>query len=287
MEKSLFETDRFFEILNTILSTLDINQILTEVVEDIRSIIQADRCTLYLIDRENNELYSKVLQADGLVEVRIPVTKKSLAGYSTITKKVVNIRDAYDDSALRRLDADLCFDRRWDQKSGFRTESVLVVPIPVKAGKDIIGVFQAFNKTGGFTVSDVGIMEQLSYLLGIAVQNALLYQIIEDEKKLLEYIIDDIGEGVCILDMRKRVVAANKFLEVMSGHRYTLQEMTGEYFFELFENFRKTQLEEKVDEAILHGFRKAALLEVLEVKIIPYLDDKGRVKRLVLIFTRT
>jgi len=128
-------------------------------------------------------------------------------------------------------------------------------------------------------------MERFSYLLSITLNNALLYQTIEDEKRLKEYILDDIEEGVCILDMKKRIVSASKFLEVMSGLRYPVQKMAGKYFFELFPAFSNTQLEEKIDEALLHGFKRIALLEVLEVKIIPYLDHKGTVKRLIVIFT--
>ncbi|MEW6215308.1 MAG: GAF domain-containing protein [Nitrospirota bacterium] len=288
MELLPLETDKFFSILdtiNTILSTLNIDEILTTVVKEIQSILKAERCTLYLIDRESNELYSKVLQADGLEEIRVPITKNSLAGYSAIKREIVNVKDAYDDAELKAIDKELCFDRRWDKKSRYRTESVLVIPIPIKTEGDIIGVFQALNKSGGFSDSDENAMEQFSYLLGIAINNALLYQTIEDEKKLKEYIIDDIEEGVCILDTKKRIISANRFLEIMSGMRYPVQAMIGEYFFELFPNFTNTQLEEKINEVLLYGFKKVALLEVLEVKIIPYLDDKGKVKRLILIFT--
>lgn len=281
----LLNSDKFFDILNTILSTLKMNELLTTVVEEIQSIIKADRCTLYLIDREGNELYSKVLQADSLVEIRIPLTKNSLAGFSAITRRIVNVKDAYDDSELKAIDKELCFDKRWDKKSGYRTKSVLVMPIPVKMSGEIIGVFQALNKSGGFIDADVGIMEQFSYLLGIAVKNALLYQIIEEEKKLKDSIIDDIDEGVCIIDTKKRIISANRFLEVMSGKRYPVQEMIGEYFYDIFPNLKNTQLEEKMNEVLLCGFKKVALLEVLEVKIIPYHDDTGRVKRLILIFT--
>jgi hypothetical protein len=127
-------------------------------------------------------------------------------------------------------------------------------------------------------------VKQLSYLLGIALNNALLYQTIEDERKLKEYIIDNTEEGVCILDMKKKIVSASKFLEVMSGLRCPVQRMTGEYFFELFPNFINTQLEEKMNEVLVYGFKRTVFLEVLEIKIIPYLDDKGRVKRLIVIF---
>ena len=285
MEQLSLETRKFFSILHTIFSTLNIDEILTTVVKEIQSILKADRCTLYLVDRESNVLYSKVLQADGLIEIRVPLTKNSIAGYSALTKKIVNVIDAYDDEELRHIDRELSFDKRWDRESGYRTRSILAMPIFMKTDDEVIGVFQALNKPEGFTGSDIVAMERFSYLLSITLNNALLYQTIEDEKRLKEYILDDIEEGVCILDMKKRIVSASKFLEVMSGLRYPVQEMAGKYFFELFPAFSNTQLEEKIDEALLHGFKRIALLEVLEIKIIPYLDHKGTVKRLIVIFT--
>ena len=285
MEQLSLETRKFFSILHTIFSTLNIDEILTTVVKEIQSILKADRCTLYLVDRESNVLYSKVLQADGLIEIRVPLTKNSIAGYSALTKKIVNVIDAYDDEELRHIDRELSFDKRWDRESGYRTRSILAMPIFMKTDGEVIGVFQALNRPEGFTGSDIAAMERFSYLLSITLNNALLYQTIEDEKRLKEYILDDIEEGVCILDMKKRIVSASKFLEVMSGLRYPVQEMAGKYFFELFPAFSNTQLEEKIDEVLLHGFKRIALLEVLEVKIIPYLDNKGMVKRLIVIFT--
>ncbi len=286
MEQLYIETGKFFNILSTILSTLDINEILTNVVGEIRCILNADRCTLYLIDRETNELYSKVLQAENLVEIRVPIMKSSLAGYSATTEKIINIRDAYDDGELQGIDGELSFNKSWDQKSGYRTESVLVVPIPIKSGKEIIGIFQALNKPGGFSDLDVNTMEQLAYLLGIAVNNALLYQAIEEEKKLREYIIDDIEEGICILDTKRRITSASKFMEVMSGMRHTIESMTGENLFDVFPSFLGSELEEKINDVMVKGYKMIVQLSVLEVKIIPYLDEKGKTRKLILIFTR-
>lgn len=285
MQDLALSTGKFFDILDTILSTLDIDVLLTTVVKEIQSIIGADRCTLYLINSEANELYSKVLQADNLKEIRVPITKTSLAGFAATTGRVLNIRDAYDDDELRSVDPDLSFDKTWDQNSGYRTRSVLVMPIPIKA-TGVIGVFQAFRNAGGFAAESVDIMEQLAYLLGIAVNNALLYQAIDDERRLREYIIDDIEEGICILDRKRRVLSASKFLEVMSGMRYSAASMEGQDFFELFPSFSGTELEEKMGEVFRDGFKKIAQLEVLQIKIIPYMDDKGKITKLILIFTR-
>ena len=160
------------------------------------------------------------------------------------------------------------------------------MPIPHKSSEDIIGVFQALNSPDGFSDHDVQVMEQLAYLLGIAVNNALLYQTIEEEKKLREYIIDDIEEGICILDTKKRILSASKFLELMSGMRYTADMMVGENLFDLFPTFVGTELEEKIADVFRDGFKKIAQLAVLEIKIIPYTDEKGKVRKLILIFSR-
>ncbi|MBA4392354.1 MAG: hypothetical protein C0407_02260, partial [Desulfobacca sp.] len=90
----------------------------------------------------------------------------------------------------------------------------------------------------------------------------------------------------CILDTQKQILSANVFLEVMSGWRYNSAQMEGVPFFDLFPSFSNTQLDEKIDQVLLEGFTKTALLEVLEVKIVPYLDEKGKVKKLILIFSR-
>jgi signal transduction protein with GAF and PtsI domain len=278
--------EEFLSLLDLVLSTLQVDELLTTVVKEIKGILGAERCTLYLMDSENQVLYSKVLQADNLIEIRIPVSKKSLSGYSAVTQKILHIHDAYDQEELTTIDPELFFDKTWDEKSGYRTRSVLVVPVPAKTRGQLIGVFQALNKPGGFSESDLTAVKNLAYLLGIALHNALLYQTIEEEKKLREYIINDIEEGICILDIHKHILSANYFLEVMSGMRYTLNQMEEAPFFTLFPSFSNTQLEEKIDQVLQEGFSKTALLEVLEVKIVPYLDEKGKVKKLILIFSR-
>lgn len=286
MKSLALTTDTFFSILDIVLSTLHIDEILTTVVDEIRSLLKAERCTLYLVDHETQELYTKVLQARELVEIRLPITKTSLAGYTATTGKTLNVADAYDLAELSAIDPDMEFDRRWDAASGYRTRSMLVVPVPMRSKDSIIGVFQALNKEGGFDDHDVELLEQLAYLLGIAVTNALLYQAIEDERRLREYIIDDIGEGICIINTKKEIIAANRFIEVMSGLRYSTDEMIGKGLFEVFPHFEGTGLVDKLHDVFEYGFRTEAVLEILEVKLIPYLDETGRVKKVILIFSR-
>ncbi|MFH1146891.1 MAG: GAF domain-containing protein [Pseudomonadota bacterium] len=278
------DAGRFVSILETMLSTLNIEEILTTVVKDVSEILGVEKCTLYLLDRENNELYSKVLEGSGLGEISVPISKSSLAGYAATAGKTIKIKDAYDTQELQAVDKELVFDDRWDRQSGIRTRSVLTVPVRAKG--EIIAVFQAINKTGGFSASDRRTMEQLTFLLGIAVSNCLAYRAIEEEKRFREYIIDDIEEGICILDTKKRIISGNSFLEVMSGMRYSRESMTGRYFFDIFPGLKDTEIGEKIDEVLACGFKKIALSEILETKIIPYLGESGSLSRVILIFTR-
>ncbi|MBF0329335.1 MAG: GAF domain-containing protein [Nitrospirae bacterium] len=278
--------DNFFNILETILTSLDINEILTSVVEQVRNILKAERCTLYILDRENYEMYSKVLQAENLVEIRVPIKKSSLAGYSAETANYLNIKDAYDDAELKAADPELAFDKSWDMKSGYRTQSVLVIPIPFRTNGPTIGVLQALNKPGGFTQKDVEMMQELAILIGIAVNNALLYQKVDEERLLRTYIMDDIEEGICILNTKKTIMSASRFMEMMSGMRYTVDSMIGANFLEIFPNFVGTELEEILNDVLAKGYKMICQLSVLEVKVIPYVDDKNKVRQLILIITR-
>jgi PAS domain S-box-containing protein len=286
MKRLALNTEIFFSTLDRILSTLQINEILTSVVDDIRATLGADRCTLYLIDNETQELYTKVLQSQELIEIRLPLTKTSLAGYTAVTGKTLNIRDAYNSEEILAIDPELSFDRRWDEASGYRTSSVLVVPVPIQRQNKVVGVFQALNKAGGFSAQDVVSAEQLAYLLGIAVTNALLYQAVEDERRLREYIIDDIEDGICIINAKEEIVSANRFIEVMSGLRYSVEEMKGKNLFDVFPQFSDSVFVEKLRDVFEYGYRTEALLEMVAVKLIPYLDENGRLRKVILIFSR-
>lgn len=104
-----------------------------------RSLVNADRCSLWLIDNVKNELWTKV--AHGVDELRIPINA-GLVGHSVSTGEALLIDDAY---------ADERFDRRSDEKTHYRTTSVMTVPLMDGAGK-VMGVYQAINKQGASSV---------------------------------------------------------------------------------------------------------------------------------------
>src|SRR5262249_305569 len=108
------------QITNHINSAESIQQILISVKEGLVHLLDCERLTIYALDTKNQVLYS--IQKVGTIpkEIRVPKSFESIAGYAALSRKTVNIRDAYDSIELGKLHPTLRFDQRWDKMSGFR-----------------------------------------------------------------------------------------------------------------------------------------------------------------------
>ncbi len=147
-------------------STLDLDKLLGLILDSAVKSIDADRGTVYLVDPIKREIWSKVLQGDNMVEIRLPLGK-GIAGYVAQTGETINIADAYNDP---RFNPDV------DKRTGYRTHNILCMPMRNKDGT-IIGVFQLLNKKEGtFTSDDEQFIDAFSAHASIAVENAHMAQ---------------------------------------------------------------------------------------------------------------
>jgi len=113
--------------------------------------VDAERCTVYIVDHEKKELWARVAQRTS-TEIRLPLGQ-GLAGQSALTGETINVPDAY---------ADARFDRNVDLRTGFRTLNMLCVPVWGAAGSTV-GVLQALNKRDGtFERRDQMLLEQIA-----------------------------------------------------------------------------------------------------------------------------
>ena len=88
--------DALLQIGLAIGSTVDIDALLNVVMGHVTALLSAERSTLYLVDRRRGEIWSKVLQGDGLREIRLPLGE-GVAGDVVATGELANIPDAYLD----------------------------------------------------------------------------------------------------------------------------------------------------------------------------------------------
>ena len=131
----------------------------------------ADRAAILLLDRDKNELWSKVaLGSDTILRFD---ARLGVAGAVLQSGKTLNVPDAYEDQR---------FHARMDEETGYKTKDLLASPLKTIDG-DVIGVFQLLNKQdGAFTRADEAMLELLADQAAIAIQNVQLLDELKREK---------------------------------------------------------------------------------------------------------
>ncbi|MFA6597034.1 MAG: ATP-binding protein [Ignavibacteriaceae bacterium] len=173
-------------------SNIKIDEALRAIVEAATSLTSADRGTLYILDYDKGELWSKVLRGEDIEEIRLKVGQ-GLAGWVAKTGEVINLPDVHQDER---------FDSNVDKMSGYTTKSMICYPIKNREGL-IIGVLQLLNSANGaFTQIDLDFLEALSVHAALALANAeLVHQLLKTDKlvslgKLTNFILSDIKKPV-------------------------------------------------------------------------------------------
>ncbi|HJP19603.1 MAG TPA: ATPase, T2SS/T4P/T4SS family [Nitrospinota bacterium] len=172
---SKISNEKLKEVTNKINSTSNIDKIIVDLKNDIAPLFKAEKVTIYAVDPVMQELFSKILDAGEIKEVRVPISNASIAGYAAYNLKVLNIQDVYDETELKKIGPNLKFNKKWDrnllEESGFSTKQVLCAPICFK--DRIFGVIQIINKIGGkaFANEDEKTIQEIASTLGIAFRN--------------------------------------------------------------------------------------------------------------------
>ncbi|MGB2929968.1 MAG: ATPase, T2SS/T4P/T4SS family [Desulfobacterales bacterium] len=158
-------------ICNKIHAADNLDEILVDLKDEITGLFEAERLTVYVVDGIKRELVSRFKSGDEVGEIRIPLSNNSISGCSAFKKKLINIKNVYDDKELAAVDHDLKFDKSWDQKAGFTTKQVLVVPVIFK--NYLLGVIQLINRKdgGSFSKLDEQSVTEMAHILGIALYN--------------------------------------------------------------------------------------------------------------------
>lgn len=166
--------DRLIASSKIVNSTLDLDKLLALILDTAVQGVGADRGTLYLVGEDGKELCSKVLQGAELVEIRLPVGT-GLAGHVARTGESLSIPDVYQDP---RFHPDV------DRRTGYRTRSMLCMPLKDKDGRTI-GVFQLLNKQAGcFDPDDQEFLDALSAQAAVAIEYARMAQELVQSERL-------------------------------------------------------------------------------------------------------
>jgi len=156
-------------LINKILSSESVTRTLFELIDEFKELFDADKVTVFAIDRPKRQLFSRNFEADKVEEIRVDISPKSLAGFVAASGRTLNIHNAYDNNELKRVHPELTLDKSFDEKLGYKTKSVLVVALP--HNRKMMGVLQIINKRNkpNFSDQDVRLAKELATTLGHAI----------------------------------------------------------------------------------------------------------------------
>ncbi len=211
-------------------SSLDLEDTLKKVMDQAKELMNADRSTLWLIDNEKNQLWTKIPIDGRLIEIRIAKDKGFAGMVATSGEPLLIPFDVYKDS--RSLTA-----KETDEKTGYRTCSLLCMPV-FNADHELIGVTQLINKKkqgeyppynpadwpnapeqwkASFNRNDLEFMRAFNIQAGVALQNAKLFDTVKQEQQRQRDILRSLTNGVISTDKKGKVIATNESAKHLLG----------------------------------------------------------------------
>lgn len=174
-----------YQVISQLFRYIDFHSFLDNVVHFVSNILGAERTTIFLLNQQDNTLWTIVAEGLEIKEIILPINK-GIAGYVARTKEVVRVEDAYKDSRFSPI---------FDQKTGFKTKSVLCAPIINRTKEDVVGVIEVLNKKTkkNFSKEDEELLKLFcNEISNIIVNNQLYNQL----KTLLESLLRSFATAV-------------------------------------------------------------------------------------------
>lgn len=211
-------------------SSLDLEETLQRVMDEAKDLMQADRSTLWLIDHDRDQLWTKIPTNGELKEVRIPLGA-GFAGQVAMTGEPLLIPfDLYEHPNSQTS-------KETDKKLNYRTCSMLCMPV-FNADGELIAVTQLVNKKrqgeyppydpanypeapeiwkASFNRNDQEFMQAFNIQAGVALQNAKLFETVKQQEQMQRDILRSLTNGVISTDKNGHIIAANESAKKLLG----------------------------------------------------------------------
>lgn len=179
----------------------NLDKLLLTITEETKNAINSDRATVFLLDKKTHELWSKVATGMGQQEIRFPA-HMGLAGHVAMTGEIINIKDAYNDDR---------FNKDVDKKTGYRTRTVLCIPMR-NLHQEVVGVFQVINKLNGghYSREDEALLIAIASSAAVALENTRLFteqaRMFQEQKRSFNSFINTLASTI---DARDSITAGH------------------------------------------------------------------------------
>jgi putative methionine-R-sulfoxide reductase with GAF domain len=247
-------TLRFFSVAQELSTATDLDQLLSKIGSAIEDILGAERSAIMLLDDTGKNLFFKAATGEEILKkLRVPVGQ-GIAGWIAENRKSDIVNDPYNDPR---------FSPETDKKTGFRTKSIVGVPMIV--GNELIGIAEAINKKEGeFDNND---METLIGFAGLAAVSITNTRLKTDQKNFFANMLD-------FLVMGSESLGAPEPTE--NGHSWNMARYATQLGKELGFDVEKLQLLSNA--ALIHdiGFLGLENMDLVGIKIDMELDAQKK-----------
>lgn len=224
------------QIYRDLAATSNLKEITKKLIDVTVDVIGCERGTIFLNDQRTGELYSFIAQGDLHFEIRI-LNNSGLAGWTFTHNQPLYLKDVAQDER---------HNKQVDKITGFKTKSILCVPLR-NANNELIGVTQMLNKIDGdFSESDVKFVQTLTEHAAMAIQNQLTIEQIESchqkDLRFLETISNVSSEINLSLLLEKIIDTVTRALDAERSTLFINDEKTNELFTEAGIGLAKKQI---------------------------------------------
>jgi len=169
---------RILEAAKLLNSTIDLAQLTAIILKIVREEVGVDRGSVFVVDREHNELRSVVAQGVEGTEIRVRLGD-GIAGTVAATGGIIDIPDAYADSR---------FNPTFDASLQYRTRDIFCMPI-INRDAQIVGVLELLNRAAEFQEDDMEFLRDVSVHIGLALENAWFHRQLIEKKKIEQELV--------------------------------------------------------------------------------------------------
>ena len=190
-QEKLKNTETLLSVTRKISGITNLSEILWTLIDITSQELNAERGSLFLNDPETGELYSRVAQGEMTREIRI-LNTNGIAGSVFLSGKGEIVHNPYDDKR---------FFSKIDEQTGFVTKNIVCAPIRAVTN-EVIGVIQILNKKRGrFTKADLKIVEEITTLAAVSLQNARRLELMSKSREKEMLFLDIVSEVTAEIEL--------------------------------------------------------------------------------------
>lgn len=150
LDHQLLFSKKLQALTNKIHATANIDEIMLDLSLDMCALFDCDRLTIYAVGDDKTSIRSKVKVGMGAFrDFSLPISESSIAGYVALYKRLVNVRNVYDEAELASHAPRLQFVRQVDERTGYMTKQNLCAPVVAAGSHELLGVVQLINSRSG------------------------------------------------------------------------------------------------------------------------------------------